>query len=255
MAASDYDLYGALPDPFLVTLKIDRNGIATAKVRAKYEAPADLSGMVDWANLGSAPRPGGLALPCSGINMEWEREGGTWKMEWDYDGAPIPITYGKPENTTYEIDCSVTTAPIETHPRFLAIASKYGVTPSNYDKKSGDFLGFPKTLKGQPLSSMRGGSTGPDQKNPLYGTSDFYITAMVYRISSATQALPSDFRQNLGLIDVPRAGGPGAPQLQGRANWLKTSARANWRGNIWQTTEEWTASGPDGWNSDVYRPA
>ena len=43
------------------------------------------------------------------------------------------------------------------------------------------------------------------------------------------------------------------PNLPGDRDWLKRSLRASWRGNCWDITEEWLASGRYKWNRDIYK--
>jgi hypothetical protein len=53
-------------------------------------------------------------------------------------------------------------------------------------------------------------------------------------------------------IETPSVGSAiDLPVISGR-NWLKTDFSKKRTGSVWEVFEEWTMSGQQGWNSDIY---
>ena len=78
----------------------------------------------------------------------------------------------------------------------------------------------------------------------------------MWRRTQLRKQLPADIHRNLFCIERPPQPKPGnvsVPTLPDISTWLKTSVRASWRGNVWQISEEWMASGRYGWNKHIYR--
>ena len=69
---------------------------------------------------------------------------------------------------------------------------------------------------------------------------------------SVKTEFPKDLLTAVGCIDKP-TGKIEPPSLPGDRDWLKRSLRAAWRGNTWEITEEWLASGRYKWNRDIYK--
>jgi hypothetical protein len=72
---------------------------------------------------------------------------------------------------------------------------------------------------------------------------------MVYRISYLQDSKPNSI-STVGTILTPT----GAPTLPGGANWLFAAVnyRQIGRSGSYEITEEYRASGPEGWNTLIY---
>ncbi len=124
--------------------------------------------------------------------------------------------------------------PIETHHKFVSHIGGRPGSPLNlakFDLETGEFIGFPA-----------------DAPEDLGGVRGFLSPASTVRVTFFT-ASNSWGLYRLGQITNP----PGSvPRPPGSRNWLKTNWSRRDFGNIYQITEEYTASGERGWNRIIY---
>lgn len=172
-----------------------------------------------------------LGLPIT--DRKGVLDNGDWILTLTHEG----VRDGVEVEETFELDGSTSEEPIETLPDFQALAKKYKAV------MDGDKLeGWSQTVT----------IDGKAVKNPLLGVTAYLATGAVWRRSFGTPDFPDGLLKELGCIYTP-TGAKSPPALPEGRTWLKRSLKAVWRGNIWQVTEEGLASGPGGWNRDIYR--
>jgi hypothetical protein len=138
--------------------------------------------------------------------------------------------------TDYQVEFlgTVCEEPIETHPQFVGEIGGTMGDPKNkakFDPETGEFLGFP-----------------PDAPEHLGGVRGYLNPACTVRVSWFTQSASSGLWE-LGEISSP----PGnVPRPPGSRNWLKTNWSRRDYNSVFQITEEYTASGRQGWNKLLY---
>lgn len=132
--------------------------------------------------------------------------------------------------------------PIDAHPRFASDIGGTAANPKNgakFDDDTGVFLGFPS-----------GSSSG------LAGVSKYLAEKLVIRKEYISLTKPAD-NFEIPIIRAPTIG----PQDRGLNilpsiplgwNWLQTDLVYGRRGKIWEVSEEYTASGANGWNRIIY---
>jgi len=154
---------------------------------------------------------------------------------------------------TYDLVNAVADEPIQTHKNFASIVTAAGLaiiegtvtgvtasvifanassSDSPTSAVTGDFICFTKTA-----------SAG------LAGVQSYLRPQMVFRISYTQDSKPSTIA-NVGKRATPS----GAPTLPSGANWLYAALnyRQIGRSGSYEVTEEYRASGPEGWNELVY---
>lgn len=144
--------------------------------------------------------------------------------------------------------------PIETHWRFNG--GKTGKDPKVTDA---DLAEIKKALdegKEVPDYKSKEGSPQRELAENLYklmrrGITQYYTpSGVTYSETYVQDAKPS--LRELCTVAIPPIN---APYLDGNANWLLLSLRAEkifkpYGKSFWQVTKEWLASGPRGWNAD-----
>lgn len=209
-----------------VTFSQDKTGIVTFKVPWIVRQPIELVTFAPtWVPLGLP------VVDRSGTN----RTDGDWDLMLTHEGAVAGIKLEE----TFELDYTSTDEPIETFPKFDALAKKYKA------KIVEDRLeGWPKTLKDD---------SGNQIKNPMYGVTHYSSPGATWTATRILPEFPSDLLDRLGKIASPRTNGritpPKTPRLR---NWLKRSVKASWRGNVWSVTESYLLSGDGGFIRDIY---
>ena len=147
---------------------------------------------------------------------------------------------------TFEFDASMTEEPIQAHPSFDKLKTKYGWTTEK---------AFPETM---PASTGTGSSLSKDAKpggkSPLYGCESYLAVGAVFRKTYAATTIPAGILKGIGTIvsTPPGIGSFYIPPTGSKRNWLKVAPKVRRRGSAVEVTEEWMLSGPAGWNTDVY---
>ncbi len=213
----------------------DRYGLDTGKVY--WKAPRDSALSVAPSLLAGHPMATHMKMERRTVQFD----AGFARIIGDYAG----IT-GADTTPIYELVGGVSEEPIQTHPDFADIAGTPD-QPENgaifvdengyvsFDPDRATFSHFAAVLNGE--------------KNPLAGVTAYLDPAqVVWRKTWVTRQRPGDISQ-LGEIDGPE-GSP--PSLGGGKNWLYYSLRYEQRGEVYQVTKEWKASGRGGWNTDIY---
>jgi hypothetical protein len=227
----ELERYGTYSDYTLGDFQMDRYGILNGTSIRKRDIVSKIA-PYDYKLLKIKAAPI-LPVPC--INVRASNENGIAIYTYTYEGLSPEVPVGE---TTYELEGQDNHDPIDTHPNWLYLAKKYKAVA---EPGTDNFDHFKKYI-GSAL-------------NPLYGVREYISIGLTFRRTSTYHDLPHSVFGNAGEIDKPRSlrqDDPQPPVLAGRRNWLKMAPRAVWRGNIWLISEEWLASGPKGFNYDVY---
>jgi hypothetical protein len=152
----------------------------------------------------------------------------------------------------YETVIGLSEDPIDTHPHFVELI---GGTPSS-PLNGARFV----DMEGKPADASRPASSNEGwvfdsfalihngKKNPKAKvTSYLNPTKITYRKTWASKTRPNI--NNAGKIGTP-PGNP--PPLPGSAEWMNMGITSSKNGHIYNNTEEWMASGPNGWDKDIY---
>lgn len=131
--------------------------------------------------------------------------------------------------------------PIEAHPRFSSFAGTAS-TPQNgaaWDQETGMFIGFPG-----------------DAGSGLAGVSKYLCENIVVTKNYVAIQAPDDSFE-IPIIRWPtiHPGDRGirtVPSIPLGFNWMQTDLVYTRRGNVYEVSEEYTASGANGWNNVVY---
>jgi hypothetical protein len=160
-------------------------------------------------------------------------------------GMPEQATGEDGELVTYTLEGATDSEPIETHPDFPEFAGKPAdpatwKNGAEFDKKTGEFLGFRPLISGAP--------------NPKAGIKSYYSPGLVYTrvrtIPDRTKITQGINLASLGKIDTPPASYL-LPNV-GTRTWLKSTARMETVGNGLRLHESWKLSGRAGWDADIY---
>ena len=141
----------------------------------------------------------------------------------------------------FQVDYSASTnsEPIETHPLFENKLAGTASSPKNdaiFDEDTEEFIGFPK--------------------GKFQGVSHYLVPAATLSMSfwldesPLLNALMSVYPNPLTSESRTNESGIKLPSKVG--NWMLVSAPVRKVGNFWQVTEQWLASGEDGWNAKIY---
>jgi len=141
--------------------------------------------------------------------------------------------------------------PIESHRRFVSSIGGTATNPLNgavFDSETGLFEGFPMTAN----ANLRGVSK--------YLAENIVVTKEYVAINQPNDnfEIPIIRTPRITEIDpldpdaVPDRGIEAIPSIPLGYNWLQTDLVYTRRGNVYEITEEYTASGIGGWNSLIY---
>ncbi len=191
------------------------------------------------------------ALPNLGVDLPYrsrtfsQEDDGTFKAVLHFEG--ITPTYNENDNVTFELDGSMNEDPIQTHPYFDTLKTRY-----HWDVVKEQFSETLPAAGGQQ-TALSGGSQ-KIKKNPLFGVENWLVVGAVFRKTYAAKTIPSTLLRGIGtIIEKP----PGIEQFKipsaaKKRNWLKLAPKIKRKGNAVEITEEYMLSGPNGWITDVY---
>jgi hypothetical protein len=194
--------------------------------------------------------PGAPGCFVSGYNKK-QISGGFWEVSLSGKGIDPSTPTGS--LFTFELVNAVAEEPIQTHKNFKNLVTSAGLSviqgtvtgviagvlwgnasnsTSPTDAVTGDFIEFTKSA-----------SAG------LAGVQSYVRPQMVYRISYLQDSKPGSI-STVGTRVTPS----GAPTLPSGANWLFAAVnyRQIGRSGSYEITEEYRASGPEGWNTLIY---
>src|SRR5207302_7528232 len=114
----------------------------------------------------------GIALPYRSRTFSQEDDGG-FKVVLHFEG--IANAKQDEDSITFELDTSMAEDPIQTHPSFDALKTKYG-----WDAVKEQFAEMmPDSSAGQ--SSALSGGGNKSKKNPLFGVEHWLVVGAVFR--------------------------------------------------------------------------
>ena len=189
----------------------------------------------------------GVGLPYRSRSFSQEDEG-TFKVVLHFEG--VPTTFNEEDQVTFELDTSLAEDPIQTHPFFDALKTRY-----HWDVVKEQFS---ETLPagGGQQTALSGGSQ-KTKKNPLFGVEHWLVIGAVFRKTYAAKTIPSGLLRGIGTI-VQKPSGIEQfkiPSAAKKRNWLKMAPKIKRKGNAVEITEEYMLSGPNGWIADIYGQA
>lgn len=192
-------------------------------------------------------------------NRKFSHEGGVYRYSGDtieyFEGTGQTSGGGGGGGDIYSVDISTGTEPIETHPRFAPISNDFWKfweiwkgdktnellkttnLPAAYQSKVTKGYWDPFTFTESPIAELL----------VLWkrGTREYLVPKVVSR--HQTSGAPSNLSK-VGKIDTP-------PYTAGISReWLFTgaSSRYNVATGTFETTYEWLAAGPKGWEDYIY---
>ena len=217
---------------------ISETGIATVEVPVFVDTLAEaLTVLPDL----------GIGLPYRSRNFSQEDEG-TFKVVLHFEG--VTFDFSDDDKVTFELDTSMAEDPIQTHPFFDTLKTRYG-----WDAVKEQFAETLPETGGQQTALS--GSGKKIKKNPLFGVENWLVVGAVFRKTYAARVIPSGILRGIGtIVDKP----PGIEQFKipsaaKKRNWLKLAPKIKRKGNAVEITEEYMLSGPNGWIKDVYGQA
>ena len=221
-----------------ITGGISETGIATIEVPI----------FVDTLAEALTVRPDlGILLPYRSRNFSQEDDG-SYKVVLHFEGI---AGQGPDDNqVTFELDTSMAEDPIQTHPYFETLKTKYA-----WDAVKEQFAELIPDTGGQQ-TALSGGSQ-KTKKNPLFGVENWLSVGATFRKTYSALTIPSAILRGIGtIVDQP----PGIaqfniPSAAKSRNWLKVAPKIKRKGNAVEITEEYMLSGPNGWSTDVYGQA
>ncbi len=138
------------------------------------------------------------------------------------------------DQVTFELDTSMAEVPIQTHPFFDTLKTRYA-----WDAAKEQFAETLPESSGQQTALS--GSGKKPKKNPMFGVDNWLVVGAVFRKTSAARNIPSGILRGIGtVVEKP----PGIEQfkISGAAkkrNWLKMAPKLKRKGNAVEITEEY----------------
>jgi hypothetical protein len=166
----------------------------------------------------------------------------------------------------YSLKSTMTTSPIETHPKFNNFAGywndvktwKHGAMFETKDADRGTFKGF-KPMSATASSGGSGSGTAADQA--LWaGVKSYEEPGLIFEETTLYPTAPNSSgggiaggvgMAKLGLIDTP----PNVSKyvsLDSKRNWLLVACDIEQIGFGIKVVKRWRLSGRNGWNPDIY---
>ena len=239
------------PQSMSVTMEVDEVGVAhvTEVLLCKDEGMAKEA--LDFA-ASDIPLP--LDRPFVGSSSSERVEGGMWQVTRVFTAILDESDIGTYK--LYKTSCVANREPIETHPNFSVFAG----TPDTREQygtvwdAQGNFERFTPYI-GKGTTFVAGFVLGPRLvKSRKAGVKDYLMPIIKYEENMLVLAenLPALVKKLSQRDDPPKS--PIKPSYAART-WLLTSARPEWVAEgTFRLKREWSMSGPNGWDLDVYPP-
>jgi hypothetical protein len=230
------------------TFEINQFGIGRATVEFKTPRPNLVNALTSYLYFG-APHPTfpNLLLKERRGNGE---NGDIMSIQCVYEG---PIGDLTPEDPTpppeYSTDISLSSEPIETHPRYTT--GDFALTSTQLREVRLWFDALGDSSVNATTSIPSGWSDGQQDlaAKKLKGVTSYLRPGIIYSIDYVGGSVSSTKVNNVGkIIQDPQ----GAPTLTGDKSWLFVGYNWTKRGNVFSLNEKYQASGPGGWDIDLY---
>jgi len=179
---------------------------------------------------------------------------GSQSGQYDDDGEGVDAI------PTYRLEAAVLELPLSQHPKWKALSDDeqfslgnllngrvvYGVPANETDKKifwpEGNLFFVDEQVASENGVIFRDLIVG--------GTQTYFVPSIKWiEVTQGENGMTASQLNLLGKISTPRGG---APTPSGSRNWMLTSASQEQRGEIYQTTIEWTLSERGGWSTFLY---
>jgi hypothetical protein len=205
-----------------------------------------------WAQLPKIYSPHPVFSFLGMSHSEVSMQDGFAIMEAEYRGVSLP--QGEFTTPTYELTIGVTEEPIETHPNFTTRLAGTATDPKNGSiwrhlesgiisttrRKATDGSGY--VFAGWELT--QGGKV-----SPYYGIERYLDVGNITWRMKRHGRVGSTAINEAGTIQNPS--GP-HPTLPGKRNWMNMGTTMTQEGAAATFTTEWRASGPRGWDRNIY---
>jgi hypothetical protein len=231
--AEKLNIYGKF-EPWLEQYEVDRLGVARIVLCKQWiETPPGISD----APVTILPIQIPFVLFSSG-------QTGPFKhgiAKWCYEGREADNELQE----EYAFEGSFNQEPIQTHPDFKNLLTKYGGS-----EPAEGVVSWPKELPNPPTNRGFSNTSNDGQRNPMHGVDSYLALGAVWTVTYVRKVIPTDLLDDVGCIVENPPGHPPTPQ--GR-NWLKLAPTGRKRGNVTQISERYMLSGRSGWVSDIYK--
>lgn len=169
-------------------------------------------------------------------------------------GGPTSSSAEQAALTIYETSSVLYEEPIASHPAFTAAT---GIFNSSIVSAAGGAITEGTGASGGAIFSQDGLFVGFTKTalNDFFGVQSYLSPKVTFRKTFSQGTAPAvSYTQNVGLIFNSISG---SPSLTGSQNWLLTNLSWNNSGEggngLFEITEEYTASGINGWNDIIYK--
>ncbi len=192
------------------------------------------------------------------ITVNVEYAGTSWSQ---FDDKEIS-TESEP---TYRLEGRIGERSIAEHPKFKALAAVEQSSLQRllndeviwfYDDVFTNAWGLYEIIDGTTKRALPDGQQLTSKNGIAFAEmiakglkSYMFPTVTWTETTSGTSSMTSQQLNKLGKISIPR-GDP--PEANGTRNWMLTGASQEQRGELYQTTLEWTLSEEDGWDKLLY---
>jgi hypothetical protein len=228
---------------------VDSEGKATVQLTKTFD---DTSVTVPFLN---QEVPGATNCLVSGFTKK-QVSGGFWEVS--LNGRGIDVSTPTASLFTFDLINAVADEPIQTHKDFKSMIVSAGlsviegttrgttgsiITAGVIFANASNSTTASEAITGDFVCFTKDASAG------LAGVQSYLRPQMVYRISYLQDSKPSTIA-TVGTRVTPS----GAPTLPAGANWLFSALnyRQIGRSGSYEVTEEYRASGPEGWNTLIY---
>jgi len=180
-----------------------------------------------------------------------QTEGGM-RTNWTFQGANSDgnnvVFKDRNNSLDYGFTPGFAQVPIQRHPKFQTLITKYGGMPDNDGQ---NVIWPPNSPDGTNDPWAKSYSA---TKNPMFGVNDYFRIEGTYRFRYASEDILPNVLAMAGHVFT--SGVPGTPPtLIEDRNWLCLAPSYRRRGMIYDITEEYWLSAPGGWPEPVYGAA
>jgi hypothetical protein len=232
------------------SLDIDENGKASASITYTVKRAFAM-----FAIMRVTRHPEFTMLVKKTVSVQFEEP--DWaKVTIKFEGVVTPESEVEPGVVRrYSVQGTTGAEPIETHENFAEFGGKPKPGTEGPNEK-GAVFDKDGTFKGFAVQDLDNGIDyyGSDDNENMAGVKSYLAPSVTYsEIRTYNGAARSELSMslpNLGKIDTPPAS-PLLPDI-GSRQWLLVSYDAEEQGDGVQVKKSWRASGPRGWNAQVY---
>src|SRR5437867_2253268 len=197
-----------------ITGGISETGIATIEVPMFVTTLAEALSVLP--NLG-------IGLPYRSRNFSQEDDG-TFKVILHFEG--LADDNKDDDKVTFELDTSMAEDPIQTHPFFDTLKTRYG-----WDAVKEQFAELLPESGGQQTALSA--PSKKTKRNPLFGVENWLVVGATFRKTYSARTIPAGVLKGIGTIVAKP---PGIEQFKipsaaKKRNWLKLAPKIKRRGN------------------------